>query len=201
MSNPPQNLDNNFNSAPDRTLNLDRLAAGLSQDMIIKVREKAEKEAEEKQKKDRKSPEEAEKIRRALIDRRTETLERLVTKALGVLQEQGVYAMMLFLFSRTSDEKEVAPLIRAQLFQALKELPAFEGLPNLPQAGDDAQKALKFYVDDVLGDLDDLLLVRELYEQTLIYARYSAKAAKTAKAAASAAASSASAADLRASGG
>ncbi|RLC75726.1 MAG: hypothetical protein DRI61_14410, partial [Chloroflexi bacterium] len=38
-----------------------------------------------------------------------ETLQRLVTKTLGVLQEQGIYAMVLFLHSRTNkDEEKVA---------------------------------------------------------------------------------------------
>jgi uncharacterized protein YdiU (UPF0061 family) len=161
-----------------KTLNLDCLAAGLSQDMIKEVKKKAEKAAEERAKKDRKShnEDEAEKSKDALIKKRTETLERLVTKALGVLQEQGVYAMMLFLFSRTSDEKEVAPSIRAQLFKALEKLPSFENGAIVPRAEADMQTALKFYLENVLDDLDTLLLVRDLYEQTLIYARYGAKA-------------------------
>ena len=33
-----------------------------------------------------------------------ENLENLATKALGVLQEQGVYAMMVFLLSRSGDK-------------------------------------------------------------------------------------------------
>lgn len=111
-----------------------------------------------------------------------DTLERLVTKTLGVLQEQGIYAMMLFLFSRTSDEEKVAPVIRGQLFRLLQDneqhyhLPAFKEA-DVPANGADAQTALKFYSENVLEDLDTLLLVRDLYEQTLIYARYGAKAA------------------------
>jgi len=105
-----------------------------------------------------------------------DTLERLVTKTLGVLQEQGVYAMMLFLFSRTSDEAKVSEkCIRPQLYETLKALPPFKN-KNVPDADAKAESALKFYTDSVLNDLDTLLLVRELYEQTLIYARYGAKA-------------------------
>lgn len=112
-----------------------------------------------------------------------DTLERLVTKTLGVLQEQGVYAMMLFLFSRTSDEEKIAPTIRTQLFRLLRDneqnhhLPAFKEA-DVPADKADAQTALKFYNENILEDLDILLLVRDLYEQTLIYARYGAKAAK-----------------------
>lgn len=130
-------------------LNLDKLAAERSQEMVNRV----------KLANDVKKP--------------VETLERLATKALGVLQEQGVYAMMLFLFSRTGDERVVQPFIRAQLYEALKQLPVFQQavIEDMPE------KALEFYAEKVLYNLDILLLVRDLYEQMLIYARYSAKAA------------------------
>lgn len=108
------------------------------------------------------------------VKKSVETLERLATKSLGVLQEHGVYALMLFLFSRTGDEKTIAPHIRRELNAALKSLPAF----NQAKIPSSAQEALKFYAQNVLDDLDRLLLVRDLYEQTLIYARYSAKAAE-----------------------
>jgi len=109
------------------------------------------------------------------------TLERLVTKTLGVLQEQGVYAAMLFLYSRTSDEATIAPAIRGPLFRLLQdqekdhELPAFRA-NAVPANNANAQTALAFYSDTVCNNLDTLLLVKEIYEQTLIYARYGAKA-------------------------
>ncbi len=112
------------------------------------------------------------------VKKPVETLERLATKTLGVLQAQGVYAMMLFLFSRTKDEEKVAThCIRPQLFQALKGLPGIQNA-DIPTDDANAQAALKFYSGKVLDNLDTLLLVRDLYEQTLIYARYGAKAAK-----------------------
>jgi hypothetical protein len=106
------------------------------------------------------------------VDKPVDTLERLGTKALGVLQEQGVYALMIFLFSRTGDERLVAPLIRKGLYRAISSLPDFKG--KSPQ--DEPQTALAFYSERVLGGLDTTLLVRDLYEQTLIYVRYGAKA-------------------------
>lgn len=116
------------------------------------------------------------------VSKPVETLERLITKTLGVLQEQGVYAMMLFLYSRTSDEKKIASVIRAPLFRLLHDdsnkgyhLPSFQD-KNVPADNADAQTVLQFYSDHILDDLNLLLLVRELYEQTLIYARYGAKA-------------------------
>ena len=116
------------------------------------------------------------------VSKPVETLERLSTKALGVLQSQGVYALMLFLFSRTGDEKLVSPLIRRQLYAALRGIPDFKYNPQLEGfIRNDSRplEVLKFYTDHILGEgaLDTTLLVRDLYEQTLIYARYGAKAA------------------------
>jgi hypothetical protein len=102
-------------------------------------------------------------------------VENLVTKTLGVLQEQGVYACMLFLFSRRGDEKKIAEKMRPSLYQLLGELPAFKD--QAPSATDDIKAVLHdFYAKKVCQNLDTLLLVKELYEQTLIYARYTAKA-------------------------
>ena len=140
----------------EHTLNLDRLAAEKAQKMVEQA---------------------AAGI--SGVKKPVETLERLVTKALGVLQAQGVYAMMLFLFSRSSDEQKVAPVIRQQLHEALKMLPVFQEEQHIPEGQANFRDMLGFYASDkVLGDLDTLLLVRDLYEQTLIYARYGAKAAK-----------------------
>lgn len=98
-------------------------------------------------------------------------IEILITKALGVLQEQGVYACMLFLFSRSGNEKALANKIRPHLYDLLKKLPDFANA----SIGDN--NGLEFFANTVCDKLDTLLLVKELYEQTLIYARYGAKAA------------------------
>ena len=103
-----------------------------------------------------------------------EKLENMATKALGVVQENGVYEGMLFLYSRKEDE---ANEIRGQL---LKMLAAEELTPlNLAQQDkDQAWSAVsKHLIGKVTNDLDTLLLVKDLYEQTLIYVRYGAKAA------------------------
>lgn len=110
------------------------------------------------------------------ISKPIDTLERLVTKTLGVLQEQGVYAMMLFLFSRTGYEIKIAPCIRKYLLCLLKEIPAFFNGKKAPEDNAAAKEVLAFYSDNVCESLEILLLVKDLYEQTLIYARYGAKA-------------------------
>ena len=88
--------------------------------------------------------------------------ENLITKSLGVLQEDGVYAFFLYQVSRGKRElKEQA----AKLLKAAK-IKAFQS-PNDP---------LKAVRDELANDLDQLLLAKRLLEQTLIYARYHAKA-------------------------
>lgn len=105
-------------------------------------------------------------------------VENLITKTLGVLQEQGVYASMLFLFSRTGKEEKIAPTLRIQLYTLLKEFPAFTQQQNkIPNQNTKPEQVLEFYSNDVCNDLYTLLLVKDVYEQTLIYARYGAKAA------------------------
>ena len=100
-------------------------------------------------------------------------VDNLITKALGVLQENGVYAALLYLYSRTEKadnfvaektrEKLLSPSLRSEL-----------GLPELGNYG--ASTALQFLTDKICNDLDRLLLVKQLWEQTLIYTRYGAKA-------------------------
>jgi hypothetical protein len=98
-------------------------------------------------------------------------VDNLVTKALGVLQENGVYAALLYLYSRTEkSDKFIAEKTRERLLSLLPEL----GLSGLSST--QASEALKFLIDNVCDDLDRLLLVKQLWEQTLIYARYGAKA-------------------------
>ena len=96
----------------------------------------------------------------------------LINKAVGVLQENGVYALILFLKSRGDKEKEPAQRICEALCDlwgrrrlALHDMPA--GSPYraaLAAAGAFAQ------------DVDQLLFARDVTERMLIYARYHAKA-------------------------
>jgi hypothetical protein len=107
-------------------------------------------------------------------------LENVITKTLGVLQEQGVYACMLFLFSRTSHEEKITPKIRLALYRVLQKLPGYQTNVVLTGFNEESKAVdvLPFYANNVCHDLDTLLLVKDLYEQTLIYARYGAKAEK-----------------------
>lgn len=101
-------------------------------------------------------------------------VDNLATKALGVLQENGVYAVMLFLLSRSGKDAQIASPVRQQLLQL-----AAQALVNQPTPVDEAQKVLSFVASKICDNLDTLLLVKQVWEQTLIYVRYGAKARKS----------------------
>lgn len=109
--------------------------------------------------------------------REAQDVDNLVTKVLGVLQEDGVYACGLYLLSRSQDkEKLIAGEVRAQMVGLLAELPFDWGHPD----ANSAESTLKYLSDKVTGDphLERLLLAKQTLEQMLIYARYGAKAWK-----------------------
>lgn len=100
-------------------------------------------------------------------------VENLVTKTLGVLQENGVYACMLYLYSRTSkSDKAVSKVTRERLIGMIELLDKNKKYNGDYKAGD----VLKFLTDNICNDLDDLLLTKQLWEQILTYVRYGAKA-------------------------
>jgi hypothetical protein len=103
-------------------------------------------------------------------------LDNMATKALGVLQENGVYAGLLFLYAKGKDE--YAQALRESLLATLAhaELASF-GL-SLPADKDKSQwQAVgEHLTSKVCNDLETLLLVKQVWEQMLIYVRYGAKA-------------------------
>jgi len=109
--------------------------------------------------------------------RASEDVDNLVTKALGVLQENGIYACGLYLCSRSRDkEKEIAAVVNQTMVDLLARLPFGWGRP--PSL--DPQTLLPYLSHTVAGDdkLERVLLAKETLEQMLVYARYGAKAWK-----------------------
>jgi len=94
--------------------------------------------------------------------------ENLITKSLGVLQEDGVYAFFLFLRSRGEGEKKGTIKLIDQACILLRSA----GIKGFQEPSD----PLKAVRDELSNNLDQLLLAKRLLEQTLIYARYHAKA-------------------------
>jgi len=110
--------------------------------------------------------------------------ENLITKSLGVLQEDGVYAFFLYLASQIKEKKgdkkdKRSDAARALANQAAKLL-KHEWLKLIQvHDGEDAHKKAMEEIrreGGLASRLNDLFLAKRLLEQALIYARYHAKA-------------------------
>lgn len=109
----------------------------------------------------------SQKIIESTMNNKSSEVENLITKTLGVLQENGIYACILYLNSRTSEaEKKIAPVIHEELLKMTKRL------VKTPTKNDDYE----YLTDEICSDIDLLILTKQLWEQTLTYARYGAKA-------------------------
>lgn len=97
-------------------------------------------------------------------------VENTVTKTLGVLQENGVYACVLYLLSRKQEKGSVE--VVDEIMNLLDGLGFDWGKP----ASDNTGAILSHISDKVTVNLERLLLAKETLEQMLIYARYGAKA-------------------------
>jgi len=90
--------------------------------------------------------------------------EKIINAALTVLEEQGPYAMFLYLQARHSNI--AAPM-------SSKTLPFLQRIfPDRLDKTDDILQVLK----ELSNDLDDLLFARDLLRTALSYARYHLKA-------------------------
>ena len=107
-------------------------------------------------------------IAKEVHDKIGKNAENHITKSLGVLQENGVYAFFLYQVSRGAREKAGAEKLRDKAKELLKDA-GINGFQN----ADNPLTAVRVHL---AGDLDQLLLAKRLLEQALIYARYHAKA-------------------------
>jgi hypothetical protein len=120
---------------------------------------------------DRLAAQHAQKVIAATQAQKASDVDNTITKALGVLQEDGVYACFLYLLAKEK-EKENGKAVVAEMLNLLDALGFGWGKPA------DKQPAtiLQHISDKVTVDLERLLLTKETLEQMLIYARYGAKA-------------------------
>jgi hypothetical protein len=104
-----------------------------------------------------------------IVKKANADIETTVTKSLGILQEDGVYACFLYLLAK---EKENGKIVVAEMLNLLDSLNFGWGTPssNKPEA------ILSHLTEKVTVNLERLLLAKETLEQMLIYARYGAKA-------------------------
>jgi hypothetical protein len=110
----------------------------------------------------------AQKIIQRTESKKASDIDNTVTKALGVLQENGVYASFLYLLAK---EKENGMVVVEEMLNLLEMLGFGWGKPS----GNSSEERLQYVTDKVSVDLERLLLAKETLEQMLIYARYGAK--------------------------
>ncbi len=148
--------------------NLDYYAAKFAQEIVVKIVDEKIQEANEA--KETNKTTDPEKTDPKKIKSRA---DNAVTKSLGVLQEQGVYACFLYLVAK---EKDNCKPIVAEMLKMLEKI----GVPEIDIDTIDLEKnpqeLLKHINEHITQDLDLLLLAREVLEQVLIYARYGIKA-------------------------
>ena len=106
------------------------------------------------------------KVGKTIAERPSKELENLVTSALAVLEEQGIYALFLFLKTRGGSGAE--NVNQEKIYKFLKKTP--RQAPLLSDNADDFTS-----LQQMAKDLDKLLLARDLVRQTLVYARYHAR--------------------------
>ncbi|KKM11694.1 hypothetical protein SY88_07150 [Clostridiales bacterium PH28_bin88] len=141
--------------------NLDRLAARHAQKIICRL---VDEDKEGKKRTDNKE-----------IKKAASSADNTVTKALGVLQENGLYACLLYLKAK---EKENGDVVVEEMLNLLDSLGFGWGKPTDKNGKVDtsAEAVLKHVAEKVTANLERLLLAKETMEQMLIYARYGAKA-------------------------
>ena len=105
------------------------------------------------------------KVGKTIAERPSKELENLITSALAVLEEQGIYALFLFLKTRGGSGAEN---VNQKIYKFLKVTP--QQAPLLSGNAD-----VFTSLQQMAKDLDKLLLARDLARQTLVYARYHAR--------------------------
>lgn len=111
---------------------------------------------------------------RAIIDGEEgfDKQENVVTKALAVLAENGLYGMTVFLLSLS--DKNVKKFGKRTVTGPLRLL--WQEIGLIPGTTQDSPDALATAVQNLAEDLAKLILARQVTESTLIFARYHAKA-------------------------
>lgn len=103
----------------------------------------------------------------------TKDTENSITKALGVLEEQGVYALFLYLHAR--EKNPWGEAASRELVAFLRQHPSAQD----PLLGSNTNNNEPFEaLQQLATDLDRLLFARDLLHRALVYARYHAKAAQ-----------------------
>lgn len=103
--------------------------------------------------------------------------ENLVTKALGVLQENGPYAMFLYLEDHS--KKDIASYCKRTLLNLFRKeqqlADCIKSEATIPPKDDEFPNIMA-WLREVSSDVDRLFFLKKICQQVLIYARYHIKA-------------------------
>lgn len=118
---------------------------------------------------DRLAAQYAQKIIKKTSGDKPADVKNTVTKALGVLQENGIYACFLYLLAK---EGERGRVIVGEMLDLIDRLGFGWDKPD----SNDVEGVLGYVSEKVTADMERMLLIKEVLEQMLIYARYGADA-------------------------
>jgi uncharacterized linocin/CFP29 family protein len=95
--------------------------------------------------------------------KKAKELFNFITKSLGILQEDGVFAFYVYLKSEKDEKSYIINAIEEETVNLLKE--------NINNQLNASLEKIQLLAEDI----NTLLLAKSLIEKTLIYARYQAK--------------------------
>jgi len=98
------------------------------------------------------------------------TFETEITKALGILVEDGPFAYMIWLKSQDKEPHRAMLIQTARVLKELNLIREIEPTENLKE------KLENIFLGDISSGLTKTLFVKTILEKMLIYARYKAKA-------------------------
>jgi hypothetical protein len=112
------------------------------------------------------------KIGEGIDNNTAEKFEKEITKALGILMEDGLFAYAIWLESRRKKEDDVY----SEIINKSKKLLENVNLINSNNTENVDNMDLRDIMLEISGELQKTILAKQLLERMLIYARYRAKA-------------------------
>lgn len=100
--------------------------------------------------------------------------ENLVTKTMGVLQENGPYAMFLFLEDKKKKDSTFVNKCNGAFVELITENEIGNFIGSPPKNA--SLQNMTEWLIEVSTDIDKLIFIKNIMEKTLLYARYYAKA-------------------------
>jgi len=98
------------------------------------------------------------------------TDKNILQKALGILQEDGVYAMFLWLEKKAKNAN-----IREEFVKLFKEVPLQTYFKNSFNLKTDDFSSFCHVLTEITKNIDKLLFMKKIIERTLTYAYYHAR--------------------------